>query len=307
MAQTEFIRTGEPILDGPLTPEDIQQQEDERRRLEAEIRFSPQIMQSAVLTMLSRYVDTKTEDGRYLTPLTTIQTPEGQDGHSAIVFAGYSEQDYHRKVIYMRDAATGKAAEWIVFSGNADPRITDGSGRPLDADTERGFVRSVIDAMQDSFEKDAVAKAEGFDIKHYAAETLGHQITDTEATLARLRAEIAEIEERTEPFKKFRVSIVSGWEREGEKTLDEVIEADSVAEALRQAAKRFKQLNGRSDVQAQSLSVAAITDKNAAVRIPNEVLTPLFRAVSAWDREGHDTAEARERIHTERLFGNTAT
>jgi hypothetical protein len=287
------IRTGQSINVGLPSHEEL-------TRIENDILAEPRIIESGLSTLINRYTYVRTEDGAYLTPDTVIELGEDDDAQPTTVFAGCTESDYHRKVVFQKDPTTGQTAEWIVFSGFPDVGITDGSGRPLESDTDRKYVRSVLEAMKLSYDRDVTAMADGFNIKQHLLDTLDGRIASKEAELAFLQRQRQQAEQHEGTFDKFKVTIRSGWEREGEQSLDEEIAASSLSEVIHKATARFKEMNHRSDVQAHAFSVGVSVGEGQFWTVPDEVVVPLFRALSYLDREAsgqqvHDEVKARIR------------
>lgn len=227
-----------------------------------------------------------------------IELGERDSTQPTTVFAGYTESDYHRKVVFQKDPTTGQTAEWIVFSGFPNVKIADGSGRPLESDTDREYVRSVLEAMKVSYDRDVTRIADSFDIKRHLLDTLDDHIAAKRAELTSLQHQKQKAEQHEGAFDKFKVTIRSGWERDGEQSLDEEIAASSLSKVLHKATARFKEMNGRSDVQAHAFSVSVSVGEDQFWEVPNEVVLPLFRALSYWDREAFDVERAKQDFTT---------
>lgn len=283
------IRTSEPVNIGPPNDEVLTQ-------IEESILIDPRILESGLSTIADRYMTMKTEDGQFLTLETTIQLPEGED-QEATVFVGYNngtQKDYHRKVIYRKDPASGQVAEWIVFSGFPNTVISDGSDQPIESDEGRAYVRTVIEAMKESYARDVRTTAETFDMKQHLSELVEADIEATENRLALLKQQRELIGQQDGPFTRFKVNIVSSWDRE--KPIDEVISGTSITEVLEKATSRFKKANGRADVQARSLSVEVEVGDDQFWPIPLEVVSPLYQSLTHWDKEEEAVERAKQDI-----------
>lgn len=281
------IRTGQPVNFGLPSHEEL-------ARIEESILVEPSILLSGLDTIISRYTYAKTEDGAYLTPDTTIEIEQNDDPQQTTVFAGWTENNYRRRVIFQRDPSSGLAAEWIVLTSASDVSVSDGSGRSLDSEADRKYVRSVLEAMKTSYDRNVTEKTDGFDIKQHLLETLDETIATKKAELASLEHQREQAEQNEGVFDKFKVTIHSGWEREGEQTVEEEVSAARLSEVLLKATEKFKQLNRRSDVQARAFSVAVSVGDGQFWTIPNEVVSPLFQSLSQWDKEASDIERAKQ-------------
>ena len=287
------IRTGQPVNIGLPSHEEL-------ARIENDILAEPGILESGLSTLIGRYGCLKPGDGSFLTPDTVIEWGQGDDTQQATIFAGYADNNYYRKVIYQKNPSTGQTAEWIVFSGSPDVRIADGSGRPLVTETDRRYVRSVLEAVKVSYDRDVTATADGFDIRQYLLETLDDRILAKEAELATLQQQKQQAQEHEGAFDKFKVTIRSGWERDGEQSLDEEISASSLSDVLRKATARFKEMNHRRDVQDDAFSVSVSVGENQFWPVPDEVVMPLFQALSHVDIEAYDVERAKRDLANSR-------
>ncbi|MDB5184280.1 MAG: hypothetical protein JWN38_88 [Candidatus Saccharibacteria bacterium] len=259
------IEPGEPIQLGQLVPE---------AAAEAELHLHPLALTGAVHTLIDCFANRPTELAPVLTPDTTIQLGEGEAAKRLTVLAGYRPNgDYNpQRAIYQRDLESGSISEWIVFDGGPDGAITDGTGRKLKSQDDYIFVHSVLTAMNEHYQQDIVSNTDSFDLRSFARQRLQAEEQAHELRLRTIRSQLVQLGVGQKALDTFRVSIISYWD--GETSLrDEVTSSTSLFDALKQAGEKFRQLNGRSDIQG-AISASVKVGEDDYLRLPAELINP---------------------------------
>ncbi len=285
MGSGEKISVGEPFVQG-LT------MDREQARKEEELRCSPQVLLTVGSTLVDQYADLKSDDFTY-TPDIVISE---EAGPARTLFVGKRYNDGQEVTIFQRDEQ-GRAAKWITlrsfYDGTQRIAFTDGKGAELQK-KDRPFVRNLLDKLRVKYDEMATEKADEFAVKDHALRAMKRETASKEESIVSLRQQIAELEQADGPFNSFRVTIISGWESEGEKSLNEVFVVSSLSDALRQAVAEFKKINGRSDVQAISYSASVVAGEMSEWEVPKKYIKPLFHALAAHDGEAAEIERVRK-------------
>lgn len=288
--------TSRDIKTGPPMDRSSTKKMEETAELDRQDLLRPEILESGLSTLVDRY-GTRTSSGECMTPDIKINA-ENTDTDGITVFASTTELSNSRTGVIYQKNDNGQPAEWIVFGRLPDGMTTvrDGSGRQLDDEADRTYVRAILEAMKTGYEQDITRTTDSFDIREHLMGTLQGKAAALKAELDSLQSLLDTLDECPEPPTAFRVTIESAWRQEGEHSLEgETFTADSLSEAIRQAIERFKELNNRNDVQASSFQVDIPTADGHFSGVPDAVVAPLFQALSCYDLEDANIRRARQK------------
>lgn len=261
--------------------------------IERAILIDPAVMVRGIDTLIERF-ETITDDvGFHRTPEVTL-TIDGED-EPVTVFAGYTRADRFRKVIYKRDAESNEVREWVVLSRRPEVMVTDGLHHPIETDVARTRVRAVLDAMKEQYEQAALNRANGFDVQKHLVRTLDELIVEQQVILARLQQERGAVVQADAP-ESFTMQILTSWEREGVRPFEETVTATTLSEAVLAVIQRYKEANHVNDVQGSSVSVMVTTSEGQLRALPEEVVMPLFNALSHYDAEAAEIERKKREL-----------
>ncbi len=268
-------------------------QQAELDAIERAILIDPAVMVRGIDTLIERF-ETITDDvGFHRTPEITVAI-DGED-EPVTVFAGYTRADRFHKVIYKRDAESNEVREWIVLSRRPEAIITDGLHHPIETDVARTRVRAVLDAMKKQYEQAALNRANGFDIQKHLERTLDELIVEQQVRLARLQQERGAVVQ-AEVSESFTIQILTSWEREGVQPFEETVTATTLSDAVLAVIRRYKEANHVNDVLGSSVSVMVPTSQGQLRALPEEIVMPLFNALSQYDAEGAEIERKKREL-----------
>lgn len=257
----------------------------DRLAREKELLLNPKVLIGAGGMLVERYGRSQEiQPGHRLAATPEVQVSIDDSDAPLTIYASQDGQQYGQWGINLVDPVQRTSAPWILFD-NTVGQITDGNGSPIADPEGLQQVRDIIDAMEQQYSQALTETADAFDIRGNALKDVDDEITETEELLNELRLRRNLIALETAPIGMFQVTITSAWAKEGERSYSETIPADSLSAAVAKAIERFKVLNNRSDVQANSIQVRATSDGRNYYEVPREVVMPLYQAYSRSDRE----------------------
>lgn len=255
---------------------------------------SPKGLSQALLDIAGRYVSTRnTDDDTYETFVVQTEIDDPRFSYVNVSYPMFGTSSH--TIQSVQETENGyDTAPVLRISRGPQCEVTDGAGNLLEGD-DLVQVRRIIDAIARAYEEDVIRTTQQFDVETSIKTSLEVRVAELETELNHLRMLQKENESGT--VRGYRVVLKSGWEREGESSTDAVYMVASIEEAVRRAVEEFKELNGRSDVQAD-VSVFAIGEGGASVSIPRETYVPLFKSVSTHSYEQSDIKHIRSGYYT---------
>jgi hypothetical protein len=212
----------------------------------------------------------------HLTPAVELQLPGASDQPVSLALGREKASKGIEVGLYVIDQEADTLLPYISFDHD-NKRVVTNKGDTIESPASCREIRETLLGIKERLHEVVLRPAHVFDRDTFMEESINDEVARLEARAAELRALQSESGVEETPPTKIAVRIVSGWEDEEsvevEYSEDEV---SSLAAAIFSGARTFKELNGRSDVQASEVQVT-LKRGSASYNIPPEIWRPYYR------------------------------